>query len=230
MSRPTRTLRGGPGATAAIPLVELPGTDLLVDVLLADGRVHGARIVAADGYLLTVAATRLAAGVAPPSPGDQVGLRWVGRRGRYLAPCLVRSLHPVQFATWTVEAGGSVEIEQRRRFVRAPATGPIHLGAAEPDLGLVMLGQLLDVGEGGIRCRLVGGGIDPGQPVYVRLALDGELVALTGNVLRLGGAGPDGAVEMVVEFAADEQQAAAIRRYVLHRQRQARMARSDGAG
>lgn len=216
--------------TAAIPFVELPGSDLLVDVVLADGRVHAARVVSADGYLLTVAATALAAGVAPPGPGDRIGLRWAGRRGRYLAPGLIRSVHPVQFATWTVQAGGTVEIEQRRRFVRAAAGGPVHLGPAEPDLGLVVLGQLLDIGEGGIRCRVAGTGIDPGQPVFVRIVLDDEIVSLSGAVLRLGRPGPDGMLEAVVTFEVDNRQGLAIRRYVLHRQRLARMTRTDGAG
>lgn len=216
--------------STAIPFVEMPVADLLVDVVLADGRAHAARVVDVTGYRLTVAATRLAAAVVPPVPGDRIALRWAGRRGRYLAPCLVHSVHPVLFATWTVEAGGTVEIEQRRRFARSAADGPIHLGPAEPELGLVVLGQLLDIGEGGVRCRLAGAGIDPGQPVFLRLALDHEIVTVSGTVLRLGPVGPDGMLEVVVVFDAGSHQGIAIRRYVLHRQRLARMVRSDGAG
>jgi hypothetical protein len=212
-----------------LPFVDLPVIDALVEVKLADGRAHPVRVVEADGLQLTVVGTQVSAGVAPPRPGDMVSLRWAGRRGRCAAPCLVRSVHSVQFATWTLDAGGTVEVEQRRRFARAAAHGPIHLGPDEPEIGLVVLGQLVDVGEGGIRCRLAAGGLDAGQPVFVRMVLDDRMVTLTGTVLRQTGAELDGTVEAIVVFDADNAQARAIRRYVLNRQRLDRAVRTDAA-
>jgi hypothetical protein len=211
----------------SLPFVELPPVGSLVDVVLADGRVQPVRAVEADGLTLTVAATLLRGGVAPPQPGDVLTLRWAGRRGRCAAPCVLRSVHPVQFATWTVEAVGTVEVEQRRRFARAPAQGPVHLGPDEPDLGLVLVGQLIDIGEGGLRVRLPAGGVDPEQPVFLRLLIDDRMVALRGTVLRLLETGSGDGVDAVVTFDADQAQARAIRRHVLNRQLADRAVRVD---
>jgi hypothetical protein len=210
--------------------IDLPPVGSLVEVVLVDGRVQTVRAVEATGLQLTLAATVLAGGVAPPRPGDQLTLRWAGQRGRCAAPCVVRSVHPQLFATWTVEAIGTVEIEQRRRFARAPGAGPVHLGPDEPDVGVVLVGQLVDIGEGGLRCRLSAGGLDPEQPVFLRLMLDDRLVTVRGSVLRLIGSGAPDGVDAVISFQADAAQARVIRRYVLQRQLADRAVRADGAG
>jgi PilZ domain len=210
------------------PFIELPEVGSLIEVVLADGRAQSVRAVEVAGLTLTIAATMLAGGVAAPQPGDLLTLRWVGRRGRCAAPCLVRTVDPVLFATWTVEAVGTVEIEQRRRFARSAADGRVHIGPDEPDVGLVLVGELLDIGEGGLRCRVTTGGVDPQQPVFLRLLLDDRLVTLRGTVLRLLEPGPAGDVDVVVTFESDAVQAQAIRRYVLARQLAERAVRADG--
>jgi hypothetical protein len=216
--------------------IDLPAVGSLVEVVLTDGRTQPVRTIEADGLRLTVAATLLAGGVAPPRPGDHLTLRWAGRRGRCAAPCVVQAVHPKLFATWTVEAIGTVEIEQRRRFARAGGQGAVHLGPDEPDVGpdepdvgLVLAGELLDISEGGLRCRVSAGGVDPDQPIFIRLLLDGQVVTLQGTVVRLIAPTPDGRVDVAVAFSADAAQAQAIRRYVLARQLAERAARADGA-
>jgi PilZ domain len=212
------------------PFIDLPAVGSLVEVVLVDGRVLSVRAVEAAGFRLTVAATRLAGGVAPPAPGDVLTLRWAGRRGRCAAPCVVRSVDPKLFATWTVEAIGTVEIEQRRRFARAAGNGPVHLGPDEPDLGVVLVGQLIDIGEGGLRCRLAAGGVDPEQPVFIRLLVDDRMVTLRGTVLRLIESGSaEGGVDVVVTFESDPAQARVIRRHVMQQQLADRAVRVNGA-
>jgi hypothetical protein len=212
------------------PFIELPAVGSLVEVVRTDGRAQSVRAVEVDGFQLTVAATLLAGGVAPPAPGELLTLRWVGRRGRCAAPCRVRAVDPELFATWTVEAIGTVEIEQRRRFARSAADGRVHLGPDEPDVGVVLVGELIDIGEGGLRCRMTAGGVDPDQPVFLRLLLDNRLVTLRGTVLRLIDPGSAGGIDVVVVFESDAAQAQAIRRYVLTRQLAERAVRADGAG
>jgi PilZ domain len=209
--------------------IELPTVDSLNEVVLADGRALSVRVVYTKDMTIVVAATMLRAGVAPPVVGDSVTLRWAGRRGRCAAPCRVRAVDPRQFATWTLEAGGGVEIEQRRRFARAAGLGPIQLGPAEPEVGVILIGELIDIGEGGLRCRLAGTGVDPEQPVFVRILLDGRVMMLHGTVLRLGPGVAGSETDTVVTFQATATQARQIRRYVLHRQ-SADRARTDGAG
>jgi len=226
-----------------VPFIALPAVGSLAELVLADGRAQPVRAVGAAGFRLTVAASLLAVGVTLPSPDDLLTLRWAGRRGRCAAPCRVRTVHPDRFATWTVEPVGTVEVEQRRRFSRAAGSGPVHLGPAEPDVGVVLVGELIDIGTGGLRCLLATGGVDPDQPVFLRLLLDGQLVTLPGAVRRLdpvaaesagfGAAGPS--VAVAVEFQADPAQAAVIGRYVRRRQPRPPAglpagAASDGAG
>jgi hypothetical protein len=207
--------------------IDLPVAESLNEVVLADGRVLSVRVVWTKDLTIVVAATTLRAGIAPPNVGDPLTLRWVGRRGRCAAPCRVRAVDPRAFATWTLEAGGGVEIEQRRRFARAAGLGPVHLGPDEPEVGVILIGDLVDIGEGGLRCRLAGTGVDPEQPVFVRILLDDQLLMLHGTVLRLGPGGAASDTDTVVTFQPTPAQARQIRRYVLHRQALER-ARSDG--
>jgi hypothetical protein len=196
------------------PFIALPAVGSLAELVLADGPTQPVRTIEVFGFRLTVAASVLAAGVAMPGRDDVLTLRWAGRRGRCAAPVRVCAAEPEQ-RSWTIEPVGTVEVEQRRRFARAAGCGPVHLGPAEPNLGVVLVGELIDIGEGGLRCRLAAGGLDPDQPVFLRLLLDDQLVTLRGVVHRLD-AGPGG-LEVVVTFQPHAAQAGVIRSYVRQR-------------
>ena len=204
--------------TAARQLLELPPAGSLAEIVLPDRRLHAVRVLEVEDPVLVLGAGGPDVPVTPPRAGETLTLRWGGRRGRCAVPVRVETASAVQFATWTVRPVGGLEVEQRRRFARGVVGGPVHLGPAEPSLGLTLRGHLLDIGEGGLRCRLASGGIDQAQPVTLRLILDDRLIALDAVVLEVVPTGRGTAVDVVVTFTAGPAVAQVIRRYVLHRQ------------
>jgi hypothetical protein len=61
---------------------------------------------------------------------------------------------------WSLAVTGQPSREQRRRFVRAAATGPVSLRPAAGDRTGVVTGSLVDVSEGAVRCTVAAGAAD----------------------------------------------------------------------
>ena len=218
--------------------VALPRLNALLEVAVVSlGRAFAARVVVAEGAALTVGATQVI-GVPPPPPmGTPVTIRWSGRRGRYSAGTVLTDVDATQFAVWTLQVTGGVEIEQRRRFVRAPAEGSVQINPAAPTSDVVLVAELIDISEGAIRLRLPGKGIDETQPLQVRLQIGDGLLSLKATVMKIGVHDPlgpgnddpeataaeqDPTLEAVLRIEPDETQAKALRRYVMDLQRRER--------
>lgn len=204
--------------------LQLPDVNTLVRVdVVGDGAGHPSRVEDRDGQRLLLAAPRYGGDLAAPQPGDLLAIRWTNLRGVCVAPAEFVAGQRRPMPLWEVQAVGTVEIEQRRRYARAPASDPVAIvrrPPAEVALTAVVGGQLVDIGEGGMRCRLAGAAPEPGEDLQVRLDLDGEQVEVTGQVLRCFTVGD--AVEAVVAFEEPVRCADAIRRYVLRQQVRAR--------
>ena len=228
--------------------------------MLSLARSFAARIVVAEGMDLTVGATQLIGVPPPPAVGSPVTIRWSGRRGRYSAVTTLIGVDATQFAVWILRAGGSVQIEQRRRFARAWAEGTVQINLVNPAVpasDVVLVGDLIDISEGAIRCRLPSKGFDQTLALQVRLQIGERLLSLKATVLKVGpyvpppvpGAAPapapapaeaparegeaeDPGLEAVLTIEPDEVQATALRRYVMDLQRRERALkaeRADGA-
>jgi hypothetical protein len=188
-------------------LPELPAVSSDVLVAVGGGPPHPSRVEAVEPPILRLVAPR---SVGDPPPGAEVSLQWTGRRGLYFAPTELMAVEGRRDGdSWLVRMLAGVEIEQRRRHDRAEASGRVQL-APEAEDGVVVTGQLIDIGAGGLRCHIdESSGLQPGQPVSVRLVVDGRLVSLGGTVLRLeGGSG------LVVHFDPATSGAETIRDYV----------------
>ncbi|MBI1758548.1 MAG: PilZ domain-containing protein [Actinobacteria bacterium] len=203
--------------TASPRYVEIPTLGCYVAIVDGD-QTCPSHVIGVDGMVLTLGLPPGFEEFLPPGPNAFITLRWVGRRGRFTAPGRFVAAESDGRAIWKVEALGTVEVEQGRQVSRAPANGLVHLGPAEPTVGVVLRGRLVDISEGGMRCQLAGGGVDPGQQVSVRLVLEERLLAVRGTVVRMEAGAVEGGVEVAVAFEPDEAQAQLIRRYVLHRQ------------
>ena len=206
----------------------VPDVNTLVDLRLGDGREFPSRIEDTDGAVWSLAAP-FGGGVEPPAPGSALEVRWTSPRGQYMAPVrLVKVIRGV-VACWSVELTGSVQLDQRRRFVRAGGGEPVTVRPAAPAGAAAAAGRIVDISEGSLRCWLAPVALGTGQDVFVTLTLDDERLAVPGTVLRAierdGGKGLD----VVVTFALGEEQAGFVRRYVMRAQLQARRLAADPA-
>jgi c-di-GMP-binding flagellar brake protein YcgR len=125
---------------------------------------------------------------------------------------------------WTVRVL-NYQREQRRRFVRVPALGPVQLALIPAEAGVPfthIAGHLVDVSEAAIRCAVkaeeAGDFIEDTEAV-VNFALGTLRFEIIAIVLKVeAGRHEHGTVEVVLAFDLDEDQAATVRRGVFAEQ------------
>nr|WP_231134892.1 PilZ domain-containing protein [Motilibacter deserti] len=126
---------------------------------------------------------------------------------------------------WRVRPAGSIELVQRRRYARVEFNGALSVVNSEVDT--VRVGWMLDLGEGGVRCRVAPGAFKPDEPVECRLSVDGDVVVVMGSVLRAEKP-VNGYEELVITFPDDHPAADLVRKHVFAEQLRARRAASVG--
>lgn len=201
--------------------LDLPAVNTLVRVRCSrDGEVHRSRVEALGGPDLLVAAPHGKDDPALPYPNDRLIVAWGTVRGKCSLPVRFGGVETSRILVWRVTPDGEIELEQRRRSVRASATGKVTVVAGA---GLVapLTGPVVDVSETGLRCLLPRGLAGPGMPVDVRLDLGEESLEMGGEVLRVT-SGSNEHDEVVVLLTPAPAQADHIRRFVYARQRHER--------
>ena len=116
---------------------------------------------------------------------------------------------------------------QRRRFARVETGAPLSVSGADVDT--VRMGWVLDLSEGGVRCRVAPGAFSVDEPVEVRINIDGSVITAVGQVLRAARR-DRGFEEIIISFPDDHPSADLVRRHVFAEQlRQRRLAAADGS-
>lgn len=134
-----------------IPPPVLPGLRERVHVRLGRWAVSIPAIVedVTDTDLLLGAPLDLAEG-QEPAAGERLLIMWEDASGPHTLPASFAAVVPRELPQWRVKPDGLARGDQRRRHVRAATDGVatiIRDQSANP-------GTLLDVSEGGLRCRL----------------------------------------------------------------------------
>jgi hypothetical protein len=134
-----------------IPPPTLPGLRQRVHVRLGRWAVSLPSIVedVAEPDILLGAPLDLAEG-QEPAAGERMLLMWEDQTGPHTLPCSFGAVVPRELPQWRIQPDGLAKGEQKRRHVRAATDGTAHIVRDQA----VHAGQLLDVSEGGIRCRL----------------------------------------------------------------------------
>lgn len=202
-------------------MVALPEVRTLLRIALgANSPVLPSRVESADGADLLLAAASYLGDLTGPVVGSIVSLHWTSARGVCSLPAEFVGVERRGSKLWRVRPVGSVQLSQRRRFARVTTGGPLSLVGR--DMETVRVGWLLDLSEGGLRCRIAPGAFAPSEPVEVRVSVDGDIVSLVGHIVR--NQPPQGGFEeVIVTFPEDHPAAASMRRFVL--QEQARLRR-----
>lgn len=180
---------------------------------------------------LVVAAPGFRGDLHVVAPGLPVAVAWAGTRGRSRQDFLIAEVVRRRVPAWDLAPCGEVAVEQRRRYVRVPATGAVRLSpvpgdplqrevdpvdvAQEP----VLPAHLVDLSEGGSALSVpVGTWLRLGRLVRMSFDLDGAPVDQVGQVVRsLDSLDPE-LLEVVVAFSDPVPAADRLRRHVMQTQ------------
>jgi hypothetical protein len=126
-------------------------------------------------------------------------LGWVNGRGALEAPVDLVAVNHEPVPTWTVKAVGPEIETQRRRFVRLHIDLIVKLYILEG--GAPTHAQLLDISEGGLRCRVDRWFIDPGEKCFpVEVTLDEQDYYLQGQIMWRSSADETSHREFGIQF------------------------------
>jgi hypothetical protein len=101
------------------------------------------------GEILLAAPLDLAEGLEPEK-GERLLIMWEDVAGPHTLPCSFAATVPRELPQWRVQPDGVARDDQRRRHVRAATEGAVTIIRDHQALP----GTLLDLSEGGLRCRL----------------------------------------------------------------------------
>lgn len=190
----------------------------LVSLRIGDDTTdYPSRVEGIDADTVLVAAPIGAPAALMESGGRVVEVSWPSKRGRHCQRCLLVERTSGRSRLWRLRPTGEPELLQRRRFVRARATIPVVVALP----GATVPGVTVDLSEGGMRIRIERCVVPDETPVHVQIVLDGDELALAGQVVRALGS-ERGWVELVVTFDTECRETDAIRRFVFELQLRAR--------
>ena len=180
------------------------------------GAEHPTRVEDFDGDSCVVAEP-VAPHQKPVDPGsvsEGFFLGWVIDGGAFEVPVALLKSETEPVPTWTLVAQGPGTNTQRRNFVRLAMEQPIQLFILEG--GMASNATLLDISEGGLRCRIDQWVTDPGSRVIqIRVGLDTRDFYLRGQVVWWGKQDSSNMREIGIRFVDVEDSVAdSIRSYI----------------
>lgn len=198
-------------------MAELPKINSLLEVAVTPEATLPSRIEDVDGDLLTIAAPTGIGDLEVPDADAVLEIAWIANRGRYVMRVTMVGRTREQPPRWFVRASGRPRLKSRRRYVRGGGGEPILIATTERDPAGSWSGRVIDVSEGGVRCRIEQTDLVPSEPVTVRIELPDGPVVLTGSVLALREPmEPDAkGVDVVAVYEAPRVEGDRLRRHVL---------------
>jgi hypothetical protein len=157
--------------------------------------------------------------------GTELSVAWADARGGVtVLPTRILSGHTEgSLRLWSLVVTGPAYAQQRRRFVRVHAAGPVLLRPAEGNKADPVSGSLVDVSEGAIRCTVRAGAADrfltDRNEVVAEFSFGASDFAVPGRVEFLRPtARPAEVEELVVVFDEPVTDADALRKQVFAQQ------------
>ncbi|MEZ0166028.1 PilZ domain-containing protein [Kineococcus sp. LSe6-4] len=189
------------------------------------------RVEDASEASLVVAAPSFRGDLHVVAPGLPVAVCWAGRRGQSRQDFLIAEVVRRRVPAWDLAPCGEVAVEQRRRYVRVPATGGVRLSAvpgdplaaevdpADPVVEPAVAARLLDLSEGGSAVSVPAGTwVRLGRRARLSFDLEGVALDQEGQVVRTLDSLDAHRLEVVVAFTEPVAAADRLRRYVMQTQ------------
>jgi len=199
-------------------VTSLPSINALVDVVLMDGEAYQSRVEDVNGTRLTVAAPFGVNAADMPRLGTSMELAWVAGDRRLAADVRLCTLSVEQPPRWSLEAIGSIRLQTRRNYVRGGGGEVVEVTLD----GMAYAGRVIDLSEGGVRCRMLEDKFDRDDRVGLRIALESETLPLTGTVLFVRRDFENATFDVIITYETTELIGRSIRGYVLRREMEER--------
>src|SRR4051794_30843428 len=101
----------------------MPTVNDLVRMELRDGIHMPSRVENVDGDRYAVATPSYVGDLERPEAGTEVMMLWTSPRGLYGVRAVFEHVERDRVSVWWLRVVGEIEVQQRRRFVRAPFIG-----------------------------------------------------------------------------------------------------------
>ena len=199
-------------------MTSLPGINALVDVVLMDGAAYQSRVEDGAGKRLTVAAPFGVGTADVPKVGASMELAWVAGDRRQAVDVKLVELSREQPPRWSLEAVGSTRLQTRRNYVRGGGGEWVEATLG----GTTYQGKVIDLSEGGVRCRMLEDRFDRDDRVDLRVLLDETPITLNGTVLFVRRDPENATYDVIITYETSEAVGRAIRGYVLRREMEER--------
>jgi c-di-GMP-binding flagellar brake protein YcgR len=199
--------------------LSLPAQNALVDVII-HGTSYRSRVEDVAGALYHVSAPLDVPPQSDPMAGMAMELAWLVGENRYAVSVIVAEVRREQDQIM-VELAGSPYRHNRREYFRGGGGEPIRLTNALTDL-MPVTGYVIDLSEGGVRCRVRDGVYRVGDTLDATVWLGEDLMQTRVRVLYVRFDKETALYDVVATYPTNEKIARVIRRYVLHQQIQER--------
>jgi c-di-GMP-binding flagellar brake protein YcgR len=199
-------------------VTSLPAINALVDVVLMDGEAYQSRVEDVAAKRLTVAAPFGVSTADLPKVGVSMELAWVAGDRRQAVDVKLVELSREQPPRWSLEAVGSIRLQTRRNYVRGGGGEWVEVQHG----GTTYTGKVIDLSEGGVRCRMLEDRFDRDDRVEVRVSLEPEIITLSGTVLFVRRDPENATYDVIITYETSEGIGRAIRGYVLRREMEER--------
>ncbi|WP_433214068.1 PilZ domain-containing protein [Dactylosporangium sp. CS-047395] len=199
-------------------MTTLPAINALVDVVLMDGEAYQSRVEDASNKRLTVAAPFGVMDADVPKLGASMELAWVAGDRRQAVDVRLVELGRERPPRWSLEAVGSIRLQTRRNYVRGGGGEWVEV----EHNGTTYTGRVIDLSEGGVRCRMEQDRFERDDRVDVKVALETDSITLKGTVLFVRRDPENATYDVIITYETTELIGRAIRGYVLRREMEER--------
>ncbi|MFC7527372.1 PilZ domain-containing protein [Actinoplanes sp. GCM10030250] len=195
----------------------LPEAGTPVFLALGEGANFRSRLEAVEDGTFCVAAPLETAGPAAMKAGHEFQIFWAPPRTRVVLPVRLVEITDTMPFRWRLAPIGEPQVSNRREFVRGGGGAAVRLTAAEEERASEADGMLLDISEGGLRCRI-------SQTLPVRVGDDMEAVVwlgsgevrITGKVHTVRPEDDGTGQQLILIFRTQEVVAQMIRQYIIN--------------
>lgn len=192
---------------------KLPPINGLLHIEVSGNLTFRSRVEDIDGTVFSLAAPIGAGDLELPEPGADLGLVWLEPGKRWSMPVRLLAVSRGIPSVWKVEPTGPADLSSRRNFVRGGGGGAAVVRRTTPPI-TEDVGTIVDVSEGGVRCRMPTGDFVQQDSVRVQLAIGDRILEVPGAVLSVRPNREEHCLDVVVTYELKEAEASIIRRHI----------------